>query len=85
MTGRDDPPRAGDVLALAEPDYRYGVGPVVARVSKVLGAVEYDGEPWWQVEAQAAGGTPQRHGGWADRSLYVRAAALGRAVIRQGP
>jgi hypothetical protein len=69
-------PRAGDVFAVGEPDYRYGIGPVVARVQEVHGRVEYHGEPWWHVAAATANGTPARHGGWQDRDLYLRETAL---------
>lgn len=69
-------PRPGDTLVLPENDYRYGVGPVVARVTAVLARVAYHGEPWWHLEADTANGTPDNHGGWERRELYVREASL---------
>lgn len=82
MTG-GGPPRPGDVLVLSEEDYRYGIGPVVARVEVVVGRVEYRGEQWWSVQAQAANGTPDNHGGWHPRDLYVREATL--TTTRRSP
>ena len=69
-------PRPGQVFELAERDYLYGLGPVLARVERVLGPVEYRGEPWWHVSGTVANGTPERHGGWQKRELYLREAAL---------
>lgn len=69
-------PLPGETLVLAESDYLYGVGPVLAQVIDVLAPIRYRGEPWWHVEARAADGTPDNHGGWVVRELYVRAAAL---------
>lgn len=70
-------PRPGEVFELAEQDYRYGVGPVIARIEQVLGPVTYRGEPWWRVSATVANGTPERHGGWQERELYLRESGLG--------
>lgn len=69
-------PRPGESLVLQEQDYLYGVGPVLAQVIVVVAPVDYRGEPWWQVEAQVANGTPGNHGGWIRRHLYVRDASL---------
>jgi hypothetical protein len=45
----------GRVVTLAEADYCYGVGPVTLRVERIDAAnpVQYDGEPWYQVEGVA--------------------------------
>jgi hypothetical protein len=64
------------ILALAESQYRFGVGPILVRSIRVLAPVEFDGEPWWQIRAEAANGTRERHGGWLVRDLYVEDAAL---------
>jgi hypothetical protein len=69
-------PRPGEILVLAEDDYRYGIGPILARISIILARVEYHGEPWWSVQAEAANGTPENHGEWHRRDLYVREATL---------
>lgn len=76
------PPRPGDTLVLAENDYRYGVGPVVVRVREVIDRVDYHAAPWWFLRADVANGSPAHHGGWVDRQIYVREAALpaGRMV-----
>lgn len=66
------PPQAGDTFILSDRDYRYGSGPIVARIKNVVSLVEYDNEPWWRIEADAANGTPQSHGGWHCRELYIR-------------
>lgn len=59
------------LIALTEEQYRFGIGPVVLHSPQVLARVEFDGEPWWHLRAQVAGGTAERHGGWVDRELYV--------------
>lgn len=69
-------PRVDDVFVLPEPDYRYGVGPIVARILTVVGPVEYRGERWWSVTADVANGTPDNHGGWSHRGLYLREATF---------
>jgi hypothetical protein len=83
VTGGVHPPRVGEVFVLAEDEYLYGLGPVVARISQVYGPVEYRGEPWWHVAATAANGTPDNHGGWQERDLYLRATT--RPATRSAP
>jgi len=48
--GRETP--AGNVLTLAEADYRYGVGPLRIRVERVdrNHPATYEGEVWYPVE-----------------------------------
>lgn len=75
-TSGDISPRPGDVHVLPESEYRYGVGPVIARITKVREQVEYRGEPWWLVSAAVANGDPSNHGGFVARDLYVRQASL---------
>lgn len=70
--------RPGEVLSLPDDDYRYGVGPIVAHVVRIVGKVPYHGEPWWMVEAEVAEGTPDSHGSWNRRELYVREETLPR-------
>ncbi|HEX8344238.1 MAG TPA: hypothetical protein VF657_05775 [Actinoplanes sp.] len=69
-------PHSGEAFVLQERDYRYGVGPIVAVVISIVATVAYDGEPWWHVEAEAANGTPDNHGGWVRRGLYLRASSI---------
>jgi hypothetical protein len=71
------------VLLLAEADYRYGVGPITARVREVIDRVAYYNEPWLRVIAEVAEGTRDGRGRWVERRLYVREAAF--ANIRPGP
>lgn len=66
------PPEPGQIFVLPESEYRYGVGPVIAHVTAVVGGVEYHGEPWWHISGKVANGTPENHGGWQDRELYIR-------------
>lgn len=80
MTGSPTP-RQGETLALPERDYRYGVGPVVAVTTAVTALIEYDDEPWWQIDADVADGTPENHGGWISRTLYVRASSVDAARL----
>jgi hypothetical protein len=65
-------------IALAEHQYKFGVGPIVMCAARALAQVEFDGEPWWHLTAEVANGTPQRHGGWVERELYVPVAVLDR-------
>lgn len=78
MTVATDPTvlRLGDVLLLPESEYRYGVGPVIARITEICGQVEYRGEQWWLVSGDVANGDPSNHGGFVARELYVRQASL---------
>lgn len=69
-------PRVGDVHVLPESEYRYGVGPVIARIHAVLEQVEYRNEVWWYVSAQVANGDLSNHGGFVARDLYIRQASL---------
>lgn len=72
MTKRERPPHVGEVFALADQDYTYGVGPIIARVTNVYGQDEYHGEPFWSVRAEIAQGTPEHHGTWVSRDIYIR-------------
>jgi hypothetical protein len=76
------PPAAGDAYVLAEEDYAYGVGPVLARIVTVFGRIEYLGEPWWYVEADVAQGDPKAHSGWHRRELNIREASFPRTLRR---
>lgn len=68
-----------DAFALQEAQYRFGLGPIVVRAAHLVSEVEFDGEPWVHIRAQVANGTPERHGGWVDRELYVIASASPQA------
>ena len=74
----DAVPVVGAFYLLDESDYRYGAGPLLIRVTRVIGPTEFgEGgrvDAWWEVEAYAkppsyTGTGPQRH-------LYVRADCL---------
>ena len=81
MSGRVVTPKVGRTYELAEQDYRYGVGPLIARVVRVFGDTTFDGEPWWEVAAYTAWGTTERHGNMGEeRRLHIRA-----RVITAGP
>lgn len=76
-------PQVGRVVTLAEADYRYGLGPLVVRVTRVLRQMAFDGEPWWEVDAVAR--MPNAHGPGVERLLYIRAAALKAQRGEQSP
>lgn len=78
VAGNVRPPRTGDVFVLPESEYRYGAGPLIARVKQVRELVEYHDEPWWLVSAEAANGTPENHGAWHERDLYIRESTFSR-------
>lgn len=67
------------VLVLGEQQYRFGVGPVICRVGEVIAPVLFDEVLWWHMRGECANGTPDRHGGWLERELYVIASAVHRA------
>jgi hypothetical protein len=67
-------PEVGRVYRLTETDWRYGVGALVVRVTRVVRQVEYDSEAWWEVEGIAK--NPTYDGPGQERFLYVRAGAL---------
>ncbi len=70
-------PLAGQTYQLAEDDYRFGEGPLMARVTRVVRPILFDNEPWWEVNACVAWGTPVHHGDmFPERLLYIREAAL---------
>jgi hypothetical protein len=64
-------PQRGMVLALAEPEYKFGAGPLLCRVMEVIAPVLFDDVLWWHVRGECAYGTKERHGGWQSRELYV--------------
>jgi hypothetical protein len=72
-------PEVGRVYRLNEADYKFGVGPLAVRVTRVVREALYDNEPWWEVEGVAK--NPAYAGPGLERFLYVRAAAL---VANQG-
>lgn len=67
-------PEAGTVYRLGENDYRYGVGPLVVKVTKVIAETVFDNQPWWDVEGLAK--HPDYVGPGQERRLYMRAASL---------
>lgn len=74
-------PEIDRIYSLPEGDYRFGLGPIMARVVAVIRRVQFSGAPWWQVDANVAYGSPDHHGDFGHvRSLYIRETA-----IRLGP
>lgn len=69
---------SGNVIVIAEADYRYGVGKLRLRLDRVdrLHPVPFDGEDWLQVEGVqlTADGTELR-----PRRVLVRARSLPRS------
>ncbi len=59
---------------LAEADYRYGLGQLAVRVSRIIRETKYNNEPWWEVECTAK--DPSYKGQGQQRFLYVRETAL---------
>lgn len=67
------PIRIGQVLRLAEEDYRFGVGPLTLRVTTLLHVQQVDGEPWLYLR----GTTIRWDGGDGEtRQVLVRMSAL---------
>lgn len=71
MTGQP-PCQPGDVLELAEEDYRFGTGPLTLRVTGLIHVQEIDQEPWLYVRGQQIGW----QGAETPRQVLVRLAAL---------
>lgn len=71
MTGHP-PCRVGDVLSLAEEDYRFGVGTLTLRVTALLHVQELDDGPWLYMRGQAIGW----RGAETPRQVLVRLSAL---------
>ncbi len=67
-------PVVGLTYRLEEADYRYGIGPLLVRVTRVIQRVDYGGDAWWEVDAVTK--HPDTQGPGRQRCLYVRAAAL---------
>ena len=82
MTANVPEPRA--VLELAEEQYKFGRGPLLCRVVRVIAPVVFDEVLWWHVQGECACGTRESHGGWQDRELYVVDAAVpARSRVRR--
>ena len=80
-------PQPGMWLYLREEDYKFGKGPMVCEVVRIINLVRFDDVPWWHIQGSCAEGTLVNHGGWHDRELYVISSAV-RArpkVVRQSP
>ena len=69
-------PERGALLVLGEAQYRFGLGPLLCRVVDVIAPVLFDEVMWWHLRGECASGTPDRHGGWQIRELYVIACAV---------
>jgi len=66
------------MFVLGDADYLYGVGPIIARVTRVYEQVPYRDEPYWEVDAETAQGTPDKHSTWGPQHIYIREASLPR-------
>ena len=79
-------PVVGAAYLLHDEDYRFGTGPLLCRVVRVLRETVYDNEPWWEVEAVVK--PPMSPGPAYERQLYVKADRLPvarRRASRGGP
>lgn len=74
-------PAVGAHYYLTEADYKFGLGPLLARIMQVIGPVQFGeggkNEWWWRVETACT--VPGSVGNEQPRSLYVRAACLASA------
>jgi hypothetical protein len=68
-------PKVGSTYALNESDYRFGLGPLIVQVTKIIGPVIFDRESWWHVEAACRHPADPPWPGHV-RELYVRADRL---------
>jgi hypothetical protein len=80
----DASPVVGTTYHLEEPEYRFGTGPILARVTHVVGPVDFGAggqvSTWWEVEAVCKPpGTPYPG---QPRQLYIRGDRLVIAVQR---
>jgi hypothetical protein len=71
-------PEVGAVYQLGEVDYRFGLGALLVKVTKVVNETVFDNEPWWDIEALVRV-LPNGIGPGQERRLYVREASLTRA------
>ena len=71
-------PVIGRTYALGEDDYRYGVGPLLIRVVRVIERTHFGDpdDPWFRVLAVVT--VPGMVGPGRERELYVRAGSLHR-------
>lgn len=80
-------PVIGGCYLLAESDYRFGEGPLLIRVTRIIGPATFGEngrvEAWWEIEAYAK--PPSYTGTGSRRHLYVRATGLALARRRGGP
>ncbi len=66
-------PHVGDVLVLAESDYRFGVGPLWIRVDRVDGSISTADGLWWRIAGMCRH-VPTDSGGHC--AVDVRAGAI---------
>lgn len=76
-------PEIGRIYRLTEADYKFGVGPLAVRVTRVIREALYDNEPWWEVEGVAK--NPTYNGPGQERILYVRGSALAPHLRNERP
>jgi hypothetical protein len=69
-------PQVGTELTLTEPEYKFGVGSLLCRVTHVIAPVLFDNALWWHLRGECAYGTHEHHSGWQTRELYVIDSAI---------
>jgi hypothetical protein len=71
-------PQVGAVYQFAELDYKFGVGTVLCRVTRVIQKVAFDNEPWWHIDGFCKRAVTDQG---TDRRVYVRAAAVMKSMV----
>jgi hypothetical protein len=81
----DVSPAVGCTYSLTENDYRYGVGPLIVRVNRVIEPADFgEGgsvDVWWRVEAMCRHPSDTSRPG-RPRDLYVRADRLSATLMK---
>jgi hypothetical protein len=73
-------PKPGMLLRLKESDYKFGSGPLLCKVGRVIEEVILDDASWWRITGECASGTLDHHGGWRERELCVVSSADGHGL-----
>ncbi|MFI5845267.1 hypothetical protein ACIA8K_36745 [Catenuloplanes sp. NPDC051500] len=80
MTGDETRPRVNAVYRFADPDYKFGLGTLLCRVTRVVEKVRFDNEPWWHIDAFCKRAVTDAG---AERRLYVRASAVVKSRVQR--
>jgi hypothetical protein len=75
----DGGPVVGATYALQESDYKFGTGPLMVQVTRVIEPVLFDADTWWHVEGMCRHPADPSWPGHA-RELYIRADRLPGAI-----